>query len=133
MRSSRGKAPVAELATGAEGWSSGLLDRRDVELEVDLLAHEDAAGLQGGVPVHAPVLAVDGGLALEADALVAERVDGRAGVGEVDRDGLGRALDGEVTGDPVLGVAELLDLGAAERDLRVGVHVEEVVAPQVRV
>ena len=53
---------------------SGVADRGDVELELDLVGDEDAAGLERGVPGEAPVLAVDGGLALEADADVAERV-----------------------------------------------------------
>src|SRR5262245_17486665 len=54
--------------------SSGVADRGDVELELDLLGDEDAAGLERGVPGQAPVLAVDGRAALEADAQVAERV-----------------------------------------------------------
>src|SRR6476646_5629852 len=43
-----------------------LLEGRDLELEDDLLADEDAAGLEGGVPADAPVLAVDGHVALQA-------------------------------------------------------------------
>jgi hypothetical protein len=38
----------------------------DVELQLDLLTDQDAAALDGDVPAQAPVLAVDGGLALEA-------------------------------------------------------------------
>src|SRR5690606_3252188 len=71
---------------GGGSWRSGGAagaDHRQVDLEGDLLADEHPTGLQGGVPVHAPVLAVDGGAALEAHPLVAERVDGVAGVGEV--------------------------------------------------
>jgi probable blue pigment (indigoidine) exporter len=49
-------------------------DRRDVELELDLLADEDSTGLQGSVPGQAPVLAVDRRGPLEADAKVAVRV-----------------------------------------------------------
>ena len=85
---------------------SGVLDRGDVELELDLLGDEDAAGLERGVPGQAPVLAVEGGRALEADAQVAEGVLGRAGLLEGDGDGLGDALDGQVAGDrPVVAVA----------------------------
>ena len=75
---------------GAHGGadSSGALDRRDVELELDLLGDEDAAGLERGVEGQAPVLAVDAGPALEADPEVAERVARRAGGLEADRDGL---------------------------------------------
>src|SRR6187402_213731 len=86
---------------GAVG--SGVADRGDVELELDLLGDEDAAGLERGVPGEAPVLAVDGGLALEADAGVAERVHGGAGLLELDRDGLGDVLDGQVAGDGPVG------------------------------
>src|SRR6187402_2676810 len=101
---------------GAVG--SGVADRRDVELELDLLGDEDAAGLERGVPGQAPVLAVDAGAALEADAQVAERVAGRAVGLELDRDRLGLALDREVAGDdPVVAVA--LDLGRGEGDLLV--------------
>src|SRR5690349_11607731 len=111
---------------------SGVADRRDVELELDLLGDEDAAGLERGVPGEAPVLAVDAGAALEADAQVAERVAGRAGRLEGDRDRLGLPLDGQLTGDdPVLAVA--LDLGRGEGDLLVVVGVEEVGRAEVAV
>ena len=100
-------------------------DRRDVELELDLLAHEDAAGLEGRVEGEVPVGAVDGDLTLEADPGVAERVLGRAGLLEGDRDRLGDAVDGEVAGDGPLG-AVALDVGRDEGDLRVVGDVEEV-------
>jgi hypothetical protein len=74
-------------------------DGGDVEVEGDLVADHDAAGVQGGVPGDAPVLAVDLGLALEPDPVVAERVGGRAGVLEVERDRLGDAPDGQVARD----------------------------------
>jgi hypothetical protein len=64
---------------------------RHFELEGDLLADEHTTGFEGGVPVDAPIPAVDGGRAVEADALVAVGVDGAAGVREVD--GLLAALD----------------------------------------
>ena len=63
-------------AAGRRGWRHpsahgggrwlGALDRGDLELERDLLAHQDAARLEAGVEVDAPVLAVDDGRALEA-------------------------------------------------------------------
>src|SRR3546814_3128690 len=80
--------PTAEPARTVDRWgSAGVVgaDGGDLELEGDLLADEHAAGFQGGVPVDAPVLAVDGGGALEADAGVVVRVDGAAAVLEVDR------------------------------------------------
>src|SRR3954447_1988937 len=90
-----GAAPVSR-----EGRRSGLLgaldglDRRDVELELDLVRDEHAAGLERGVPAEPPLLAVQGGCTLEADAGVAERVLGRAGELERDGDRVGDALDG---------------------------------------
>src|SRR6478752_789965 len=59
---------------------SGVADRRDVELELDLLRDQHAAGLERGVPAQAPVLAVDAGATLEADAQVAERVGSKTTV-----------------------------------------------------
>src|SRR5689334_12163244 len=93
------------------GWrvprGSGGLDRRDVELEDDLLADEDATGLERGVPLDAPVTTVDGRAALEAGAQVAERVACGAGVLPGDRHRLGDILEGEVPGH--LEVVALLD------------------------
>src|SRR5512146_884931 len=57
---------------------SGVLDRGDLELQGHLVADQDAAGLERGVPGDAVVLAVDGDRALEPDPQVAERVLGRA-------------------------------------------------------
>src|SRR4051812_37233188 len=115
-----------------QGWCSGVADRRDVELELDLVGDEDAAGLERGVPGQAPVLAVQRGAALEADAQVAEGVARRAGGLEDDREGLGLALDRQVAGDdPVVAVAG--DRGGDEGDLLVVVGVEEVLGAQVRV
>ncbi len=52
---------------------------------------------------------------------------------EVDRDGLGDVLDREVAGDAVGVGVDRLDRRARERDRRVRLHVEEVVAAQVAV
>src|SRR5690606_3468900 len=79
----------------------------------------------------APVLAVDHGLTLEPDAVVAERVHGGAGVLEVDGDRVGDALDGQIPADAEGGLVDDLDAGGDEPDLRVVLHVEEVVAAQV--
>src|SRR5437660_914786 len=63
-----------QRVSGSPAGRSGVLDRGDLELEDDLVADQDAAGLQRGVPGDAVVLAADGDRAVEADALVAERV-----------------------------------------------------------
>ncbi len=110
-----------------------VVPKADLELEGHLLADQDAAGLEGCVPVHAPVLAVDGRLAFEPDPGVAERVDGGTAVLEVDGDRLGDTLDRQVARDPVVLVVHALDLRRHEGDLRVGVHVEEVVGAEVAV
>src|SRR5260370_12735406 len=55
----------------APGHRSGLPDRGDVELQCHLLADQDPGR---GVPVHAPVLAIDRDTALEADPPVAPRI-----------------------------------------------------------
>src|SRR4051794_29900003 len=112
---------------------SGGLDRRDLELQGDLVADQDAAGLERGVPGDAPVLAVDDQRTLEADALVAERVDRRALEGEVHGHRAADALDREVAGDADEVVRDGGDGGGDERDLRVVGDVEEVVAAQVAV
>src|SRR3954463_4403214 len=108
---------VALSATLAGRVRSGDLDRRDVELHLDPVADQHAAGVQHGVPGQRPVAALDGQRALEADPGVAERVQRRAGEREVHRDRLGDVLDGEVAGDPVDLVVDLLDLGGDEDHL----------------
>src|SRR3954454_23399142 len=121
----RVSVPRGELLPGQRSLGDG----GDVELELDLVRHQEATGLERGVPGQAPLLAVEGGAALEAEAGVAERVLGRAGQLEVDRDRLGDVLDGQVAGDrPVVAVAG--DLGGDEGDLGVGLDVEEVGAVQ---
>src|SRR3954452_11296369 len=75
---------------------SGVLDREDLDLEDALFADEDAAGLERGVPGDAVVLAADGDRAVEADALVAERVLRGALEREWDGDRLRHVLDGQV-------------------------------------
>src|SRR5215212_4537502 len=114
------------------GWS-GVLDRGDLELEDDLVADEDAAGLERGVPGDAVVLAADRDRALEADALVAERVLSGALELEGHRDPVRHVLDGQVAGDLEGGLVDLADVGGDEGDLRVLLEGEEVVGAQVLV
>jgi hypothetical protein len=51
------RLPTSGEQSGMSG--SGGLDGRDLELQGDLVANQDAAGLQRGVPGDAVVLAVD--------------------------------------------------------------------------
>src|SRR5438067_11568138 len=104
----------------------------DVELDGDVLADEEPAGLEGGVPGEAEVLAVDGGGGREPGAGAAPRI-GRDAV-ELDVEGhrLGHAVDGEVAVERPAG-AVAPHRGRAERPLRVVLDVEEVGAAEVLV
>src|SRR5262249_13191452 len=88
----RSRSYVGSGGSGLGGLGRAL-DRRDVELELDLVRDEHATGLEGGVEAHAPVRPGDGGAALEADPDVAVGVAGRAGLLELEGHGLGDALD----------------------------------------
>src|SRR4051794_19743749 len=123
----------AVLSLSGRGRESGVLDGRDLELQDDLVADQDTAGLQRSVPGDAVVLAADGHRALEADADVAERVGGRALELERDGDRVGDALDGQVTDQLEGRLVQLLHRGRDEGDLRVLREGEEVVAAQVLV
>src|SRR3954451_15013315 len=107
----------AVLSLSGRGRESGVLDGRDLELQDDLVADQDAAGLQRGVPGDAVVLAADGHRALEADPLVAVRV--LRGAFELERDGdpVGHVLDGQVARDLEGGLVGLADVGGDKGDL----------------
>jgi hypothetical protein len=107
-----GGRPAGLTAAGTEG--SRLLDGRDLDVEGDLLADQDAAGLEGRVPDDAVVLAVDRGLALEAGADVAVGVLGGADVSEGDGDRVGLVLDGQVAGEVERVGTGDLDVGGGE-------------------
>src|SRR4051812_34894759 len=111
----------------------GALDSGNVELELDLLADEDAALVERDLEGKAPVATVDGRLALEPDAEAAPRVDRGAVELPVDGDRVGLAVDGEITDQRVDVVLHLLDLRTDEGDLRVVGDVEEVGGAQVRI
>src|SRR3954464_5725996 len=84
------------------------LDRGEVEEDLDLLADEHAAGLEGLVPVEAELGALDLADDLEADAGVAPRVLVDALRDALEDDLAGGAADGQVTGDPVGVLVQLL-------------------------
>src|SRR5690606_11752494 len=58
-----GCGPVAEVSGRRR---SGLLEELDLDGELHVVGEDEAAGIEGGVPDHAELLAVD--LAGEADA-----------------------------------------------------------------
>ena len=104
----------------------GLGDGLDVDLDVDVLADEDAAGLERLVPLQPEVPAIDPRLRREGHALVAPGVLAAAELFDVELHGLGHPVDRQVAGHGVLLLAGLLDLRALVRQLRVLLGVEEV-------
>src|SRR5215216_1765973 len=91
--------------------SGGLLGRRlhglHFELDLDALAHQHTAGLERLVPREPEVLALDGRLGDEPDALVAPRILGLAAVFDVERDLPRHVADGELAADAVAVVPDL--------------------------
>src|SRR5690606_10618976 len=91
-REARTRAWARAAGSGLLGLARGR-DGRDLERDPDLVADEDATGLEGGVPGEAVLLAGDLGSGGEADAGVAERVGGRAVVLDLEGGGLRHAVD----------------------------------------
>ena len=90
-----------------------------VDVELDLVADDDAAGLEGHVPLEAPVLAADLGLGAEADARVAPR---RGDVPRYSRSSVTGRVTSLIVRSPVSVYSPspaVLDLGRAEGDRRV--------------
>ncbi len=108
------------------------LDGGDLDLQDDLVGDHDA-GVQRGLPVDAEVLAVDGARGGQADALQVVGVDVGALELDVEIDGLGDALDGQVAGQDALVVAGDLGVGGDEGDLRVLLDLEEIAGADVAV
>src|SRR5579871_2348738 len=99
-----------------------------LELQVDLhvLADQDAAGLQRLVPPGAELLALDDHLTVEGDLVVPPGVLGLPQLLHVDGDRLGHVADRQVAGHLQLVAARGGDLGALERQLGKLLDVEEV-------
>src|SRR5437899_10714043 len=106
-------------------------DGLDSQFDTGRLADEEPAGFESDIPGQAEVLAVDLGGRAEADALVAHR--GGAATVEVDLqgDGPGRAVHGQVAGEFPGVVAQWLHRGRCEGDRGVVLDVEEVRALEV--
>src|ERR1044072_3848031 len=111
----------------------GGLDRRDVELELDLVGHGEVAAAEDHVELHAVVAAAELAADVEADAAVAERGGLRAAELGLERDRLRDAVHREVAGDLVGVLVDGLEARRLERDLRVALDVEEVGGLQVAV
>src|SRR5690606_5454763 len=104
----------------------------DLDLDLDLVRHQDATSLERGVPVHAEVLAVQGGRGGEAVDRRAHRGDALAGELGIEDDFLRDAVHGQVTIDLVVARAlASLDPRALEGDDRVLLNTEEVVRAEV--
>src|SRR5215468_6603168 len=136
---SRTRDWVLTASMAASGWfecSCGGVARRgvdglDVELDVDAVADQHAAGLEQLVPRQAEVLAVDRCLRDEPDPLVAPRIDAAAGRLGVERDLAGRVADRELADHAQPAAADVLHARAAEAQLGEPLDVEEVRRAQV--
>src|SRR3954471_6838426 len=108
-----------------------LLDPFGVDDELDLVADDNAAGLEREVPLEAPLFAAHFGLGAEADAGVAPRGSLRSEVLTLERDRAGHAADSEITVQDEFAVAVVFDVGRRERRVPVLFGVEEVGRAQV--
>src|SRR6478752_9781093 len=102
----------------------------DVNFELDLVADQPAAGLEGDVPVEAPVLAIDLGLGAETGPPRAVHPGVEAEELDVEVDRLGDVLDRHVGGDHEAIAAPWPDLRRHDADLGVRLGGEEITASQ---
>src|ERR1700682_1552875 len=103
-----------------------LAHRLDLDLDVDARPDQEAPGLQRLVVGQAEVAAVDVRAGREAGALAAPGVLGAALALHLEHHLAGRPGDGQVARDAHPVVAQVLDLAAAEGEVRVLLHIEEV-------
>src|SRR6266516_6289245 len=111
----------------------GLFDGFDLELEASLLAHQEAAGLDGHVPGEPEVLAIDLGAGRETGPPVTQRIGCPAVVLDLEADSARDAVDRPITVHEEVSGRLPFDPRALERDLRIALHVEEVGRTQVLV
>src|SRR5579863_9021836 len=105
-----GARPELPALQGA--WRGLCLEKLRFEGEVDVFADQEAAGFEGRVPGKAEVLAIDFGRGGDADAGVAPGVfAGSGGAFYRKSDRLGDAVDSEVAGNGIFGLALALDAG----------------------
>lgn len=91
-----------------------LLHCRAINLQGDLVADEDSAGLNRGVVFNAEVGAINRGSSLEPNAGLAPRVLGRAKDVDIQGDRLGNAVDSQISGNGGLFLA--LELNGSGRE-----------------
>src|SRR5215210_1154734 len=109
------------------------LVRRDVDLELDVVPDEPAAGLERHVPVEAPVLAVDLRFGGESGVAATAHPRRRAEVFDVERHGPRLAADRDIARDAEFAIALWPDPGRTEDDPAVRLGVEEVGRPKMLV
>src|SRR5918996_4145488 len=125
-------APPMLRATRSSAGHSFALSELEVDLELDLLAHQDAAGVERHIPVEAPVAAIDRARQRATDLAIAGGIDAPAAVLVVELDLVGDALDGEIA-DDLVAVSPLSDLLGLEDHRGVVLDIEEIRAPEVLV
>src|SRR5438309_7615594 len=125
------RVDVTRISSGDSGLAGR--DGLDSQFDTGRLADEESAGFETDVPGEAEVLAVDLGGRAEADALVAHR-GGTATVElDLERDGLGGAVHGQIADELPGVVAQWLHAGRRERGRGVVLDVEEVRVLEVSV
>src|SRR6266850_29032 len=108
------------------------LDQFDVDDDGNIVADNDAAVVQSSVPLHAEVLAIDFGCRGRGVAGVAPRIlDGSSWTFHVEYNFLGRAADGEITGDFEFAGSDLFNSLGLERNRGVVGDIEEFFTAQV--
>src|ERR1700730_9552608 len=115
---SRGRVVRAQgLATLPRALRLPLGHRRDLRRHLDLLADQDAAGLESLVPVQTELRAVDLRLGAQDDPLVAPGIGGESLVLAGHQDLPGDAMQGEVTADVEAATVLAAHAGRVELDL----------------
>ena len=102
-----------------------LFDQGRFHVDLDLVADQQPAGFEGGVPRQPELLAADFGLGAESRPGGTKRINRDAAELDFEFHGLGDAADGEVAGDGVV-LAVTFDARGPERHLRIVFDVEEV-------
>src|SRR5690554_1826237 len=117
---------VGARPSGALRLCFGLKGCLNLDRNLDLVADEEPAGLEGGVPVQPVILTVDLRPGLESDLLIAPRVASRAEVLALQLDRLCDAAKGKLAYEREAVARNITDFRALEGDGGVLVRLEEV-------